>query len=420
MLLQQEGFMNAEIIGIGSELLLGQIANTDAQFLSQQLSYLGIDVYWHTVVGDNHGRILESLRLASERSDIIITTGGLGPTMDDLSKETVAEFLGLKLEIHHPSLKRIEHYFKSLGRTMSDNNVKQAMFPKEALVLQNDNGTAPGAIIERNNKTYIILPGPPAELKPMFTNYVVPYLADKSNHRIFSKVLRIYGVGESSIEERIQDLLLEQNNPTIAPLAASGEVKLRITAKASSKQDAEALISPVQSKIERRFGNAVYGYDDDTMETVVLNLLRAKKLKLALAESCSGGHISNLITNIPGASDVFLESCITYSNEAKIARLGVLPDTLKKHGAVSYQTAREMAEGIRKTSGADIGAAITGIAGPGGGTREKPVGLVYMAIAGLDGTETRELRLGGSRLRIKYSSALQLLNWLRLYLEKRI
>ncbi len=412
--------MNAEIIGIGSELLLGQIANTDAQFLSQQLSYLGIDVYWHTVVGDNHGRILESLRLASERSDIIITTGGLGPTMDDLSKETVAEFLGLKLEIHHPSLKRIEHYFKSLGRTMSDNNVKQAMFPKEALVLQNDNGTAPGAIIERNNKTYIILPGPPAELKPMFTNYVVPYLADKSNHRIFSKVLRIYGVGESSIEERIQDLLLEQNNPTIAPLAASGEVKLRITAKASSKQDAEALISPVQSKIERRFGNAVYGYDDDTMETVVLNLLRAKKLKLALAESCSGGHISNLITNIPGASDVFLESCITYSNEAKIARLGVLPDTLKKHGAVSYQTAREMAEGIRKTSGADIGAAITGIAGPGGGTREKPVGLVYMAIAGLDGTETRELRLGGSRLRIKYSSALQLLNWLRLYLEKRI
>lgn len=410
--------MNAEIIGIGSELLLGQIVNSDAQFLSQQLSYLGINVYWHTAVGDNPGRILGSLRLASERSDIIITTGGLGPTMDDLSKETVAEFLGLKLEVHQPSLNRIQEYFKALGRTMTDNNVKQAMFPKEAIVLQNDNGTAPGAIIEKNDKIYIILPGPPAELQPMFINYVIPYLMDKSEHRIFSRILRIFGIGESSIEERIQDLLIQQENPTIAPLAAFGEVKLRITAKASSKQEAEELIQPVQSEIEKRLGNTVYGYDEDTMETVVLNLLRAKNLKLALAESCTGGHISNLITDIPGASDVFLESCVTYSNEAKVARLGVLPYTLQRYGAVSHQTAMEMAEGIRKTSGADIGAAITGIAGPGGGTDQKPVGLVYMAIAGMDDTETRELRLGGSRLRIKHSSALQLLNWLRLYLEE--
>ncbi|HHU48756.1 MAG: competence/damage-inducible protein A [Caldicoprobacterales bacterium] len=409
--------MNAEIIGIGSELLLGQIVNTDAQFLSQQLSFMGIDVYWHTVVGDNRSRILEALRMATTRSDIIITTGGLGPTMDDLSKETVAEFLGMELEEHQPSLKRIQNYFQALGRTMSGNNIKQAMFPREAIVLQNDNGTAPGAIIEKNKKVYIILPGPPAELQPMFINHVVPYLTGKTKSGIYSRVLRIFGIGESSVEERIQDLLLEQGNPTIAPLAASGEVKLRITAKASSRQKAEKLIRPVQGEIENRLGNAVYGYDEETMESVVINLLRAKKLRLALAESCTGGHISDLITNIPGASDVFLESCITYSNEAKIARLGVSPDTLMKYGAVSHQTAREMAEGIRKTSGADIGAAITGIAGPGGGTHEKPVGLVYMAITGLTDTQTRELCLGGNRLRIKYGSALHLLNWLRLHLK---
>jgi len=408
--------MIAEIIGIGSELLLGQIANTNAQFISQQLSFLGIDVYWHIAVGDNRNRILEALRQASNRSDIIITTGGLGPTMDDISKETVTEFLGLDLKLHEPSLNRIQAYFKSLGRAMTENNKKQAMFPKEAKILQNDNGTAPGAIIEKENKVYIILPGPPAEMQPMFINYVVPYLAGKSCHQIFSRVLRIFGIGESSVEERIKDLLIKQGNPTIAPLAAYGEVKLRITAKASSQAEAEKLIKPVQNEIEERLGTAVYGYDEDTLEKVVLNLLKGKKLKLAFAESCTGGHITDLITNIPGASDVLLEGCITYSNNSKIQRLGVSPETIKKYGAVSYQTAKEMAEGIRKTSGADIGAAITGIAGPDGGTGEKPVGLVYMAISGSNGTETRELHLTGNRLKIKWNASQNLLNWLRLYL----
>jgi nicotinamide-nucleotide amidase len=408
--------MNAEIIGIGSELLLGQIANTDAQYLSQQLSFLGINVYWHTVVGDNQNRILEALRIASERSDIIITTGGLGPTMDDLSKETVAEFLGMELVVHQPSLQRIKDYFHAMNRTMSNNNVKQALFPREAIVLPNDKGTAPGAIIEKDGKIYIVLPGPPFELEPMFERYVMPYLAEKSQEGIYSRVLRIFGIGESSVEEITKDLLLQQKNPTIAPLASMGEVTLRITAKAPSREEGEALILPVQEEIKKRLGNSVYGYDDDRMESVVVSLLRSKGCTLAAAESCTGGHISNLITNVSGASDVFIEACVTYSNEAKIARLGVLPETLAAHGAVSSQTAREMAEGIRKSSGADYGIGVTGIAGPGGGSPEKPVGLVYMAISDKNGTEAREFRLTGDRMRIKSGSALRLLNWLRLHL----
>ncbi len=408
--------MNAEIIGIGSELLLGQIANTDAQYLSQQLSFLGINVYWHTVVGDNQNRILEALCIASERSDIIITTGGLGPTMDDLSKETVAEFLGMELVVHQPSLQRIKDYFHAMNRTMSNNNVKQALFPREAIVLPNDKGTAPGAIIEKDGKIYIVLPGPPFELEPMFERYVMPYLAEKSQEGIYSRVLRIFGIGESSVEEITKDLLLQQKNPTIAPLASMGEVTLRITAKAPSREEGEALILPVQEEIKKRLGNSVYGYDDDRMESVVVSLLRSKGCTLAAAESCTGGHISNLITNVPGASDVFIEACVTYSNEAKIARLGVLPETLAAHGAVSSQTAREMAEGIRKSSGADYGIGVTGIAGPGGGSPEKPVGLVYMAISDKNGTEAREFRLTGDRMRIKSGSALRLLNWLRLHL----
>jgi nicotinamide-nucleotide amidase len=408
--------MNAEIIGIGSELLLGQIANTDAQYLSQQLSFLGVNVFWHTVVGDNRCRILEALRIASERSDIIITTGGLGPTMDDLSKETVAEFLGMTLEMHEPSLERIRGYFESMGRAMSENNAKQALFPREAIVLQNDNGTAPGAILEKNGKAYIVLPGPPFELQPMFDRYVVPYLIKKSGQGIYSKVLRIFGIGESTVEVMVKDLLLNQNNPTIAPLASMGEVTLRITAKAASREEADALIQPLQEEIEKRLGNAVYGFDDDRMETVVVDLLRKKGHTLAAAESCTGGFITNLITNVPGASDVFLESCVTYSNQAKVSRLGVAEETLTAYGAVSRQTAMEMAEGIRCTSHADIGIAVTGIAGPGGGTAQKPVGLVYIALSDKNGTEARELRLTGDRLRIKNGSALRLLNWLRLHL----
>jgi len=299
---------------------------------------------------------------------------------------------------------------------MTENNSKQAMFPEDAIILQNDNGTAPGAIMEKDGKSYIVLPGPPFELQPMFDHYVVPYLKRKSNQGIYSRVVRIFGIGESAVEEMVKDLLLNQQNPTLAPLIGVGEVTLRITAKASSPEEGEKRIRPMQEEIEKRLGNAVYGFDEDRMESVVVDLLRKKGCTLAAAESCTGGLISDRITNVPGASDVFLEGCVTYSNQAKTTRLGVSPETLAAYGAVSMQTAREMAVGIRKTSKADIGIAITGIAGPGGGSVQKPVGLVYMAIADQNGAEAKKFRLTGNRIRIKNGSAMRLLNWLRLHL----
>lgn len=408
--------MNAEIIGIGSELLLGQIANTDAQYISQQLSSIGIDVYYHTVVGDNKKRILEALDAATSRANIIITTGGLGPTMDDLSKEVVAEYLKMELVLHNPSLDRIKNYFHAINRPMSENNAKQAMFPKEAIILQNNKGTAPGAIIEKDDRMYVILPGPPFELQPMFHDYVIPYLAKRSGYGIYSRVVRIYGIGESKVEEMLKDMLLAQTNPTIAPLVNNSEVTLRITAKAATRQDAEMLIAPVQGEIKKRLGNAMYGYDDDSLETVVVNILKNKGYTLSVAESCSGGHICDLITNVAGASEVLIEGCITYSNEAKIARLNVLPETIARYGAVSHQTVKEMANGIRNTAKTDIGIAVTGIAGPSGGSADKPVGLVYMAIADHYNTKVKEFHLTGDRIRIKNVTALRMLDWLRLYL----
>ncbi|MCM8900802.1 competence/damage-inducible protein A [Caldicoprobacter algeriensis] len=405
--------MDAEIIAVGSELLLGQIANTNAQYISQRLSSVGVNVYYHTVVGDNRKRLLEALEIACKRADIIITTGGLGPTMDDLTKETIAEFLGLELVLHQPSAQAIREFFARRGRTMTENNLKQAMFPREAIILPNDVGTAPGAIIEKDSRTFIMLPGPPYEMQPMFENHVIPYLAQKGNEKIFSRVLRIYGIGESAVEEMIKDLLENQTNPTIAPLAAYGEVTLRLTVKCHRSQDPLELMKPVEDEIRRRLGQAVYGVDDDRLETVVARLLKEKGLTLAVAESCTGGLISNLLTDVPGISENLLETCVTYSNQAKINRLGVKPETLEAYGAVSPQTAQEMAEGILKTSGADIGLAVTGIAGPGGGSPEKPVGLVYIAIAMGGDVEVKRFRNQGDRKRIKLSTANTALDLLR-------
>jgi len=408
--------MNAEIIGIGSELLLGQIANIDAQFISQQLSLLGIDVYYHTVVGDNRDRLLSALDSAAKRADLIITTGGLGPTMDDISKETVAEYLGLEMSLHQPSAEHIKSFFAKRNRLMPENNLKQAMFPEGAHVLPNVRGTAPGAIIEKEGRTFILLPGPPNELMPMFQEHAIPYLLQKSNHIISSRVIRIFGMGESAVEEKIKDLLIEQSNPTIAPLAGYGEVTLRITAKATKDRDADSLIEPVKEEILKRLGNVVYGFDDERLETVLVRLLRKYKKTLAVAESCSGGLICNLITNVPGSSEIFLEGCIAYSNNAKSKRLGVSRDTLLKYGAVSRQTAAEMADGIRNTAETDYGVAVTGIADSGGDMTDKPVGLIYMAIADRNGTEVQRHLLSGDRQRIKQDTANIMLNWLRLRL----
>lgn len=411
--------MNVEIIGVGSELLLGQIANTDAQYISQRLSELGINVYYHTVVGDNHQRLLEALKIASGRADVIITTGGLGPTLDDLTKETVAEYLGLPLVLHQPSVEAIKEYFKKRNRVCTDNNLKQAMFPEQAIVLPNSEGTAPGAIIEKDDKIYIVLPGPPYELKPMFDNCVMPYLEQKSGQKIFSRVLKIYGMGESVVEEKIKDLLVHQSNPTIAPLVSFGEVTLRLTVKCERSEDPWPMIQPVEDEIRRRLGDVVYGVDQDTLESVVVDLLKKNKATLAIAESCTGGLIANRITNVPGSSEVFIEGVVTYSNESKVKRLGVSEWTLKQYGAVSAETAQEMVKGILEKSGAEIGISVTGIAGPGGGTPNKPVGLVYIGIGQRNGeVKVQQYNFKGSREQIKRSVSSAALDSVRRLLLK--
>lgn len=408
--------MNAEIIGVGSELLLGQIANTDAQYLSQKLSELGINVYYHTVVGDNAERLKGVLTLARERSDLIITTGGLGPTMDDLTKETVAEFLELPMILDQKSLEGIHCLFHTRGWPMAHSNDKQAYFPEGSVILPNPNGTAPGAIVAKDGRTYVILPGPPNELNPMVDDQVMPYLSRKAGYVIHSRVLKIYGMGESRVEETIQDILMEQTNPTIAPLAKMGEVTLRLTVRCDKDDDADALLDPVEGKIRDRLGDVVYGVDDDDLASVLIASLREKGKTLALAESCTGGLVSKMMTDVPGSSDVFRECAVTYSNEAKVSRLHV--DTVPQYGAVSEETAAAMLKGLLAGSDADIGAAITGIAGPGGGTEEKPVGLVYIAVGDRDSQRVHVCNFHRDRRRIRHAATLFTLDKLRRWLNQ--
>ncbi len=408
--------MIAEILSVGTELLLGQILNTDAQYLSQQLSGMGIDVYHQATVGDNPTRLKKAFEAALIRSDIIIATGGLGPTMDDLTKETICEYLGLKLSIHEESLRHLESYFASLGREMTPNNVKQVMFPKNAIILKNAKGTAPGLIIEWKDKIIIILPGPPYELIPMFENEVRPYLEKKTDVFLFSRVLRFFGIGESKLEETIQDLITAQSNPTIALYAGFGEVTLRLTAKCSRSEDPMKYILPVEQEIRKRAKHHIYGVNDDSLESVVASLLLSNNLRISTAESCTGGLIASKLINVSGISRSFIEGFITYSNESKIKRLKVNPLTLQRYGAVSQETAREMAIGCLRETGADISVSVTGIAGPDGGTADKPVGLVYIGIAQKDNVEVYSFRFGGDRERIRMMSCLNGLNLLRLTL----
>ncbi len=412
--------MNAEIIAVGTELLLGQIVNTNAQFLSERLSQLGINVYFQVVVGDNEKRLTQTLQQGLERSDLIILTGGLGPTKDDLTKETIAKILELPLELHEKSLKRIKDFFSSIHRKMAENNTKQAFLPKDAMVLQNDNGTAPGCLIEKNNKIVIMLPGPPKEMQPMFNNYVAPYLRSKTSETIYSKVLRIFGVGESSLEVKLEDLLEKQSNPTIAPYAKQCEVTLRITSKCKTEEEANQLIEPVEQEIRNRLGMTVYGEGEEILEVVVAKLLMKKGLTIATAESCTGGLLAEKFTRVPGISRSFSRGVITYSNESKMELLGVKENTLMQYGAVSAQTALEMAQGIREHSNVDIGVSITGIAGPGGGTEEKPVGLVYVGISTKERTWFKELRLTRSRDRIRNMTTMHALDMVRRYILRNI
>lgn len=406
--------MKAEIMAVGTELLLGDILNTNAQFLAQELANLGIEVYYQTVVGDNPQRLKDTIFHAFSRADLIITTGGLGPTEDDLTKETAAEYFGEKLVLDERALGRIKKYFDRTGRVMTENNVKQAMVPeKHCKVLYNDNGTAPGIIMEKNGKMIVMLPGPPKETVPMFRNQVKPYLAEKQEYTFLSRILRVAGVGESAMEARVKDLIDAQTNPTIAPYAKDGEAILRITAKAKNESEADALIAPVAAALRERLGTAVYAEGETNMQTVVAELLLEKKLTAAAAESCTGGLIASKLIEYPGISEVFLEGCVTYSNAAKIRRLGVKAETLEKYGAVSEETAREMAEGIARESGADVAIATTGIAGPGGGTEEKPVGLVYMGLCYQGKTYVKKCNFVGKRQAIRERAAYTALDWLR-------
>lgn len=372
--------MKCEIIAVGTEVILGDILNSNAQYLAKELANLGVDVYYHEAVGDNKERILDCFKRSLDRSDIIITTGGLGPTKDDMTKELAAEFFGMDMCLHEESLQKIKDYFKKMGREFVKSNEKQAYFPKEAIILDNENGTAPGAIFEKDDKTIIVLPGPPKEMEPMFKNHVRKYLEKRTGDTIVSEVLRVFGIGESSAEKKLQDLIDNGKNPTIAPYAKEGEVIFRITAKAKSEEEAKKLIKPLKDEVYSRLGDAVYNTGDTTLQDTVAEMLVNKDMTIGVSESCTGGLLSSKFIEYPGISKVFLEGAVTYSNEAKMRTLNVKKETLEKFGAVSHETAKEMAEGIAKRAGARIGVSTTGIAGPTGGTEEKPVGLVYFGI----------------------------------------
>lgn len=404
--------MNCELISVGTELLLGNILNTNAQYISQKLADLGVNCYIQTTVGDNAERLEEAVCRALERADTVILTGGLGPTCDDLTKETVSAAFHKELVLDRDSLDYIKARFARMGREMTPNNVKQAMFPEGSAILPNPNGTAPGCILEEAGKAAILLPGPPHEMEPMFDAAVMPYLERRSGARLYSRMVRIFGKGESSVEYEMRDLM-DGENPTVAPYALAGEVKLRVTARCKDETEGEELVAPMIGKIRERLGEVVYSDEGKELHEVCAELLEKNKKTLAVAESCTGGMLAAKLVSVPGSSRYFLEGCVTYSNQAKVKRLGVSRQTLERYGAVSAQVALEMAVGIRVSSGADIGLAVTGVAGPGGGTREKPVGLVYIALSTGEGTQMRELRLAGDRERIRGLSCLHTLDMLR-------
>lgn len=339
--------MVVELISVGTELLLGNIVNTNTQFLAEKCALLGLTMYHQVTVGDNHDRLAEVIRTALKRSDVIILTGGLGPTEDDLTKEVCAEVMGFPLVEDTHTHERIEEYFRNnIYKVIPDNNWKQAIVPAGCIVLDNDNGTAPGLILEKYGKSAILLPGPPNELYPLFMNQVYPYLQKLQPEVIRSQMVKICGVGESQVEDKILDLIDKQQNPTIATYAKTGEVHIRVTAKAATEEDAKKLVKPVVKEIKNRFGDYVYSTkEEETLEQAVVRLLKKYELTVTTAESCTGGLLAGRIINVPGASEVYNEGFITYSNKAKRKYLDVSKSTLKKYGAVSEQTAREMATG---------------------------------------------------------------------------
>ena len=407
---------SAEIIAIGTEILLGDIVNTNASHIARGLAALGIDMFHQQVVGDNPARVLDAFELAFSRADIVITTGGLGPTGDDLSKEMGAQYFGLSMEENQEARRNIEDRLTKMGRQITPNNWKQAMLPQGAIALQNAHGTAPGFILRKEDQVLIMLPGPPSEMRPMFDDQVCPYLRTLSPEVMISRTLHLCGIGESALEHRLHERMERMTNPTLAPYAKTGMVDLRITAKAASEEEAMEMIRPEEEALREELGTLIYGADGDTLESVVGALLIQKKISISAAESCTGGLFSGQLINYNGISEVYKAGFITYSNEAKEQFLGVPHETLVQYGAVSQQTAKAMAEGAAKAARTDASVAITGIAGPGGGTPEKPVGLIYVGVHVRGRTEVLELRLSGDRQENRRRTVIQALNKLRLML----
>ncbi len=409
--------MKAEIISVGTEILLGDIVNTNAQYISKRLADIGISVYYQTVVGDNAERMKRAYELAFSRADLVITSGGLGPTQDDLTKEIAAEYFNKELILDQDSLDKIKGLFQKMSRPMSESNIKQAMMPKDCIILVNNNGTAPGCVIEKDKKKMILMPGPPREMKAMFEESVVPYLEKYTDGKLVSKIIRFADIGESSMEEIVKDLINDGVNPTVAPYAKENECILRITAKSKTEEEAYELIKPIEEEIRKRLGKYIYGVGETTLDFVIGETLLKKKLTISTAESCTGGLLAGTLINYPGISSAFLEGAVTYNNEAKIKRLGVKKETLEKYGAVSNETAGEMARGIALSAGTDIGISTTGIAGPEGGTEDKPVGLVYIGLFIKGNVKTKELRMSGDRDRIRKRTVREALSWLRMELN---
>lgn len=408
-----------EILSVGTEILLGDILNTNSRFLSVELARLGISVLRHTTVGDNAQRLASALRTALERSDIVIATGGLGPTADDITREVCCEVMGFELVLSEKIADGIRAFFDARGYEMPESNLRQAYVPVGGEVFENRNGTAPGIGLKKNGKCVIILPGPPYEMAPMYKEYAVPYLAEYADGAIVSHTVRTMCIGESAMAEKCSDLL-ESENPTVAPYAKKGEALLRVTAKAHTEAEAQELCAPVIEEIKSRLGGCVYGIDSESIEERVVALLMQKNMTLATAESCTAGYIPKRITDIPGASSVFGYGAITYSNQAKMQLLGVNEQTLREFGAVSEQTAREMASGIRRVSGADIGISVTGIAGPGSDGTQKPVGLCYVALDAADRQLCEKIETGrNDREYNRYVNGSRALNLVRIYLEEK-
>lgn len=403
--------MIAEIVTIGTEITTGSTLNTNTYYLSQKLFELGIETHYHTTVDDDEERLKRVIEIALDRADLIITTGGLGPTKDDMTKEVIAKALGLELELDEEMKKKLQDMFARTGRRMSKNNLKQALRPKGASFIENDNGTAPGIFINKDNKKIIMLPGPPYEMNNMFEKHVKNLIGDETV--ILSKSVNTVGIGESNLESRLNELKLATPNTTIATFAKGGTVEIKIISNGTDRVRVQEEIDNIVGRLREEFKDYIYGYDNINIEEVVVKMLIEKGKKIGLCESCTGGLVSSMITRVPGASMVLDRAIVSYSNDAKVEELGVNPSTLEKYGAVSEETAYEMAKGLLDRGKVDIVVSITGIAGPDGGSKEKPVGLVYLCVMTRDNHRVIKCNFNGNRQTIQTRTAIKALDEIR-------